>query len=43
MPDMQNPNGLAHFIYFVENPIGVFAPAKEKASDLTSRFLRFTG
>ena len=34
MPDMQNPNCLAGFIYFVEDAVGVFPIQKrEKASE----------
>lgn len=42
MPDMQDPDFLAGFIHFVENAIGVFPIAKEKASDLALRFSGFT-
>lgn len=40
--DVQDPDCLAGFVHFVEDAIGVFPIAKEKASDLAPRFSRFT-
>jgi len=42
MPDVQDPDCLAGLIHFVEDAVGVFPIAEEKASDLPACFGRFT-
>ena len=42
VPDVQDPDCLADFIHFVEDAMSVFTIAKEKASDLSPCFSRFT-